>query len=126
MKTIVAVILALIFGIHASEPRAESDASTHMAYAVVITKKAEPKPQPKPDGKAPKAKPTDCKCVDCKCANCPEDCLPVEWKWDATKGEYHKMQGATVLETRKYKKVAIQSCNGRRCVITGYQWVPVK
>lgn len=128
MNRIIVAIIVLIFGIKASADRANAEAASNTAYASMFkaTPAPAPKPAPKPDGEAPKAKPAECKCADCKCENCPSDCLPVEWKWDATNGEYHKMQGATVLETRKYKRVAVTTCTKRGCYITEYKWVPAQ
>lgn len=127
MNKLVTAILLALFGMHANLDSAATDAASNVAYAS-LQKAASPAPapKPKPDPGAPKALPAACKCTDCKCENCPTDCTPAEWKWFPEAGELRQMKGATVIETRKYKKVAVMSCSGRRCVVTGYKWVPVE
>ena len=126
MNKLFVILLVAIFGIAPNSDKAGSDASTGVAYASL--QKAEA-PKPKPPGDAPLHPPCPeaCKCEDCKCTNCPADCTaPAEWKWFPDAGEMRLMKGDAVTETRKYKKVAVMSCTGRRCVVTEYKWVPLQ
>lgn len=122
----IALVLALVFGVSADLDRAQAEAATQMAYAVVTAKVQEVAACECGDTCKCEG---ECKCVGCKldgsCCKCgtkaePE---PIEWKW--FDGEYRKLQGEKVLEVRKYKKVAVQVCNGRRCTVS-YKWIPVQ
>lgn len=127
MNKIIVTIIVLIFGVKAGIEQATADSASNVAYASMFKNEApKPAPKPDPDGDAGKkvVKSEACDCVDCKCDPC--TCAPAEWKWNAATGEYRKVKGATVIETRKYKRVAVTTCTKRGCFITEYKWVPVQ